>query len=843
MKKDNKTIVTEIVIKAPRRTTSDVGQWRTALQSADMGRMKLLYDLYEDLLIDGVLADAEDKRIKAVTNSAITFQDQNGEEVADILALIDSPAFEDLLTTIMQVRFWGRAGGEFDFTDTFKFNPIPPKHINLNKHIILIQENDDHGVDYLTDDNLLVLGKKRDYGLFLKTAPLAIWKRGGFGDYAQWLELFGMPQRVGKYSSYDKESRQLLEQALEKSGSAPWVVIPKETDVETVNNTGTGSSSNAHNDFRKACNEEMLITLLGQTLTTVAGDKGARSLGQVHKAVEEGKNRADMRFVKRILNTYVVPLLEKRGFPIKGGSFMFPEAVEPISVSDIISLTAIIDIPSDFLHKKYSIPVAKDGDVIAKKSTQPAVPPPVPEPTPPDPNAKPVKKPKIGKKNIKNADLNFMERLYDFFVKAPSLRGAGANTGNLLTLLDDTLNDRLIKQTADGDTGFNIELFDWISHDLLKALDQKPASLTDWGFAYDYQNDAFRTAQEMNLFHFSAAKSIAELEMLQELYRKSKSFNEFYKMASAKLDVFNKDWQRTEWETASLIAAGTQNYQRLAKKTKLFPYWEYKTAGDDRVRPSHRMLEGIILPANDPRWDKIWPPNGWKCRGYVVPRLASEVVGVDFDAMRARVDEFLATPEWKQDEAQGFGINRALKPELFTANQMYLKKFPGMAVKKLQDVNYQTYKLGSYEQVRAKATRDIQKYNNTLEAFMKGLPKDNGLNYFTDYNGRKVIVDTGGWLAGHKGKEAARAIYMLSLQETIALPDEVWLNGDNLNQFVFFKYYKNEVMAAIVEVKNGEMKLTTWFPVSETSGSTVKARQKKHKYKYRWGMLIKKPGQ
>ena len=46
--------------------------------------------------------------------------------------------------------------------------------------------------DYLTDPNLIVLGDPRDFGLFLRTAPYAIWKRGGFGDYAQWLELFGM---------------------------------------------------------------------------------------------------------------------------------------------------------------------------------------------------------------------------------------------------------------------------------------------------------------------------------------------------------------------------------------------------------------------------------------------------------------------------------------------------------------------------------------------------------------------------------------------------------------------------------------------------------------------------
>jgi len=98
----------QLVVKAPTRKSSDVSTWRTALQSADMGRIKLLYDLYDDLMIDGVLADAVDKRIGAVTNSPITFQDANGQEVQEIIDLIDSPDFEELLTTIMNARFWGR---------------------------------------------------------------------------------------------------------------------------------------------------------------------------------------------------------------------------------------------------------------------------------------------------------------------------------------------------------------------------------------------------------------------------------------------------------------------------------------------------------------------------------------------------------------------------------------------------------------------------------------------------------------------------------------------------------------------------------------------------------------
>ena len=47
-------------------------------------------------------------------------------------------------------------------------------------------------------------------------------------------------------------------------------------------------------------------------------------------------------------------------------------------------------------------------------------------------------------------------------------------------------------------------------------------------------------------------------------------------------------------------------------------YLQYRTARDERVRSSHRPLDRITLPADDPFWDEFFPPNGWNCRCNVV---------------------------------------------------------------------------------------------------------------------------------------------------------------------------------------------------------------------------------
>lgn len=818
-KSADKLVINQLVLKTPNRTTSDVGKWRDALKAADKGKVKQLYDLFDDLTIDGVLGDAIDKRIDAVKLAALTFQDENGEEVEEITNLIDSPGFENLLETIMQVKFWGRAGGEFNFSveNGFQFEPLPAKHIKLETNSIIINDTDETGIDYTADDHLLVLGRPRKFGLLLKAAPYAIWKRGGFGDWAEWLEVFGIPQRIGKYSSSDPESRQLLEEAFETAGSAPWMVVPKETEVEQKVEGGNSNSGGSFNDFRKACNEEMLITILGQTMTTLDGS--SRSQSETHKDVEDSKHKSDMRFAQRILNYFVKPLLEKRGFPVANGGFTFPDDNEAITVEELVQLSDIIEIPATYVHERYGIPQAADDDQLARRAAQPTL-------SYTGGDTEPVE----------NSDRNLFLRLFDFFQKAPAATEAtGAYTGNLIKLNDEQFTDRLIKQVIAGDK-WSIELFEFVSNDLLMALDAKPVKLADLGFKYNHQNDAFRTAMEMNVYHFSAAKTLAEITDLNDIYRESKGFDDFYKKASARADVFNKTWQRTEFQSATLIAESTANYNRLSQKTDLFPYWEYRTMGDDKVRDEHAALNGLILPANDPRWRQIWPPNGWKCRCYIVPRMAHEVEGLDLKAQHRRVDDYFDTPDWKTAKGNGFDINRALSPEVFSKNQQYIKKFPTRAKKLLEDINYQTHKLGSYAANRKKANGNASMYQGTINDYVNGLKTEDGKTFFTDYANRSLEFNLNQYLKGHKNKLNERVPYIKAAAEAIKMPDEVWINGTKakaFNQYVFVKYYNDVAIIAIASVDKGKYVLKTWFPAHELN--------KNIKYKFRSGLLIKKP--
>lgn len=824
-KKEEQLVINQVVVQAPQRRVYDVGDWRSAMRSADIGRVKPLYDLFEEILIDGVLADAIDKRTEAVLSAGVTFVDAQGEEIGEITDIINSSAGETMLRSILAQRFYGRSGFEISFADGFTCQPFKPKYIDLQHKAILLNDVGDKSVSYADNSQILILGQPLDYGLLLKAAPFAVYKRGGFGDYAQWIELFGMPQRIGKYNTYDPASRALLEEAFKNAGSAPYLIIPKESDIET--REGSSGSGTSYDEFRKACNEEMLITILGQTLTTVQGERGARSLGEVHMEVEQNKHKGDVRFVERVLNERVIPMLEARGFNLQGGRFMFPREAEPLTVADIVNLSEIIQIPAAFVHDKYGIPMPKDGEQIARKQTQEVIE--VQKTVEP-----PKKEDKKTVEAIRNNDeRSFLQRMWDFFAGAPQV-GATMN-GTAPTLADaKTLDERLIARTPN-EKGFDTELFEYLSNDLIKAFREGWDSETELAdkasiaLQYSIEDDALKTAMEINLYRFSAAKTLAEVQALNQLFRESSSYADFEKKASAICPKFNKTWQRTEYDTAYLSAQSASRYQQLIHKDKVYPYWQYRAIHDKHTRPEHMMLDGVVLPAGDKLWDDIYPPNGWNCRCRVKPLLKNEFNG-SFDEMRERVYKFKKSDEWTRSLDGGWGINRAKEGLVFGQNQFYLNMLSKGNQRILNNLNHADYGLPTIEECIKTATKEVPIYNGTAEEWYKTH------SVLVDYFGRMVEIDEKEFRVHTTKKsyiEQGRIKLLSAVIDILKNPDEVWINKfkkelDNIN---FIKYYNGRAINVICRQKNLKYKVHTWFEIKMNSDDVKE---------YRSGLLVKK---
>lgn len=92
----------------------------------------------------------------------------------------------------------------------------------------------------------------------------------------------------------------------------------------------------------------------------------------------------------------------------------------------------------------------------------------------------------------------------------------------------------------------------------------------------------------------------------------------------AELDPWLNDPDAAERRAELLLrshayaAYSTMNYRALQEQSDIFTWRKYQTAQDERVRGTHRALDGVIAPASSPFWRDHTPPWDFGCRCDVV---------------------------------------------------------------------------------------------------------------------------------------------------------------------------------------------------------------------------------
>lgn len=84
----------------------------------------------------------------------------------------------------------------------------------------------------------------------------------------------------------------------------------------------------------------------------------------------------------------------------------------------------------------------------------------------------------------------------------------------------------------------------------------------------------------------------------------------------------------TIFRTNMQQAYGVGRRRGMEEVSDILPLWQYSAVMDDRTRPAHAALHGMILPATHEFWNDHYPPWGFNCRCVVTAR-ASEPDGYD----------------------------------------------------------------------------------------------------------------------------------------------------------------------------------------------------------------------
>lgn len=170
------------------------------------------------------------------------------------------------------------------------------------------------------------------------------------------------------------------------------------------------------------------------------------------------------------------------------------------------------------------------------------------------------------------------------------------------------------------------------------------ADVLDKAFQKVEMTEAMRRRLTRSDYIFSGLKTFHELnEALPSLLDENgnrKSFEQFYNDVQKIDKTYNQNYLHAEYNFVHASAQMAAKWEQFTEDGDRYNL-QYRTAGDDKVRPEHAALNGVTRPMNDPFWETYYPPNGWNCRCTVVQVRKSKYPLTPTDEAMARGEEAL----------------------------------------------------------------------------------------------------------------------------------------------------------------------------------------------------------
>lgn len=475
-----------------------------------------------------------------------------------------------------------------------------------------------------------------------------VWfKRNQLKFWLVYLEKFGMPTAVGKYgpNATAAEKRKLLQAAQAVHGRAA-VTIPDDMVLELLQAIRGGTID--YEAFYQRMQSAITTVVLSQTMTT--DDGSSLSQAEVHMEVRKEIVESDDALVCGSFNRQVAAWLT---------AWNFPNAAVPI-------VRRIMDDPPDthklaerdknitemgpyrptraYLEETYNIELEDEPEPESG---------PGPRDLPPREGLDEVEMAELGGAEWSVADAldeeewtriarPLVEPILDLAARED------ARIEDLAELYPDMdigpLTERLARALftasvwgrlraeqgvyADVDVGFAEE-----DVSLAYALKLPPRRVLEYfrGRGYEITWDWHEMWQADHARAFTVAKA-ARLDVLSELrdsldraIEEGQTLRQFSRELAPRLrklgwwgvrdGVQLGSWNRlrTIFDTNMRVSYSAAHYRAQIANKEARPYWQYHQIQRDSKRDDHAVLHLKVFRADDPIWDRFYPPNGWSC--------------------------------------------------------------------------------------------------------------------------------------------------------------------------------------------------------------------------------------
>ncbi len=214
-------------------------------------------------------------------------------------------------------------------------------------------------------------------GLMRTVAFYYLFKNYDVKDWVIFLEKFGQPLRIGKFTpGAGDDDKRVLRQAIQSLGADSGAIISDTTMIDIIEAKTTQASSDLYERAADFFNKSYAKCILGQTATT-EGTPGKLGADQTQADVRQDLVKADAKALAKTLRQQMI-------WPMVGFNFGWdkalphfhfiveePEDLRALSETHRALVDMGVPIPLGFARKKYGIPAPEKGEEVLQPAQAP----------------------------------------------------------------------------------------------------------------------------------------------------------------------------------------------------------------------------------------------------------------------------------------------------------------------------------------------------------------------------------------------------------------------------------------------------------------------------------------
>ena len=335
LSRKEKQTVLRIIRRQEAIIRRDIASWRTARLEAtlaDEPKQHRLQVLYDEVMLDAKMTSQIGMRIGKSQSAdwCLKKGDQNDEDAMKVLT--DKGLFDKFVKYIVESQFYSQSLVQFLFDQQGDpdIELVPRANVSpasgrfypdvYGNESELYRERPDFGkwiLEFCPD--------KLDLGILNKATPYVLMKKFALSCWSELCEIYGIPPRVLKTNTQDKDMLNRAEAMMREIGSAAYFIIDTEEEFEFAQANST--NGDVYKNFIATCDEQISLLNLGAVLgqDTLNGN---RSKEEASTDLMEIIVEADKRKIAYYINKTAIPAMESLGIIPTGLRFEFAKATD-----------------------------------------------------------------------------------------------------------------------------------------------------------------------------------------------------------------------------------------------------------------------------------------------------------------------------------------------------------------------------------------------------------------------------------------------------------------------------------------------------------------------------------